>query len=85
MEHLENKIKHTAIQLELLPLEKYFRDKPYTLIAAYDSPVKAQALANKLRGIKCAVRIEKDREGKIDVAGSYLVWARLKQALGGVS
>lgn len=75
----------SAIQLELLPMRKLFQNKTYMLVAAEQDADMAKIRASILRGRGCAVRIEKDKEGKVDVAGSYLIWARLKQVLGGAA
>lgn len=74
----DRKTIHTAIQLELLPLRKYFRQKSYTLITAELEAERAREIAEELRKNGLSVQLRKDKEGKYDIKDAYLVWARLK-------
>ena len=77
---MENKVIHSAIQLELLPFYLNVKSKRYLMVAALPDAELARALAGKLRESGCAVRLQKvkkDDPHPIDIPGNYLVWARL--------
>jgi len=72
-------MKHNPLQLSLIPELKTIPavgGKTYVLVQVAESYHKAKEIAEYVRKNGCSARIEKDKDGKHDEPGTYLIWAR---------
>jgi len=72
-------MKHNPLQLALMPQTKIIpagSGNTYVLAQVVEFYDTAKDVAAFLRQNGCAARIEKDKDGKYDEPGTYLIWAR---------
>lgn len=72
-------MKHNPLQLSLIPEIKIIRGQKYVLASVAESYNIAKAIASYTRENGCSARIEKDKEGKFDIVGTYLIWVRVSR------